>query len=914
MNFSDKLRTLKQHPRMVLAITILLSSCLVYYQYVFGNSIFIFNDIGADTQQQYIMQFNSIVNHIRDGNLSVWDFTNGFGTSMLQLNLFDPSLMILYLAGVIFGPALMPYLLIYLHIGKMILAGIACYQFLTCFSFSDKAKLLASYLYAFNGFLIVWGQHYQFSMIAVYLPLFLYLLEKSLHRDRFSPSISLITTCIIIYSYYTGYMTMLTGGIYLIIRLFFMEDLLWKTRYRRFFRGCASMILGVCMGLFSLLPAFALVTNVSSRLESNMGFWGKIWTSIAPYPLRYYFTLLFRFFSSNLEGIGNDTIHMPYRGYSNFYEDPNVFFSTLFVILLVQYLFYLARSKECTRKKVTQWTLILLSAVALLLMAGSLVFNGFSAPFSRHTFVLMPVFALLVANMTDVIFDRRYFSITGGILTLICATILYGFSYRKTALTPSVKLNVLLLWGSTLLMICLLYMAAHRNPVRSYSTSAVFALLACVTAVNVLSDSHITARGRSSVEKGDPNYFNYLYSPDMDNLLRYVEDTDPEFCRIEKTFAQASWSMESCAQDYRGIGTYNSTLNRNLIQFTEKMIPNLNLYNFARTTYRHIAHDDAFATLFGIRYLVTTDENYSSDAYRLLRQFGSLYLYQNQYDASVGRLYQNTLDKSTFEANPGAYDLSGLISQAVVTDEPDNLTMSAEELASYVKQPLPDYTRYNASELTDHINPESHAVSFVDGVTIPLDPALQEEKAPVTMNFNITAIRPPALTFITNNGITDTGRIELTKFDVQPTYTYTLTIPEDTTSIRCESRYQGIAHTLTDISFMAQSAASDFPEDSGVTINNTGNDSHLSGKIHAGSYSLAFLAIPFEKGWHATVDGKPVELVRTDYGFTGFYVQAGEHEFTLNYQAPLLREGIILSAVSLGIFLAITFLTKKDEH
>ena len=104
---------IKNHPRLTLALAILVSACVVYYQYIFGDSIFLFNDIGSDTQQQYIMQYSSVANHLADGNLSFWDFTNGFGTSMLQLNLFDPSLIFLYVAGALFGPGSIAYLLIY---------------------------------------------------------------------------------------------------------------------------------------------------------------------------------------------------------------------------------------------------------------------------------------------------------------------------------------------------------------------------------------------------------------------------------------------------------------------------------------------------------------------------------------------------------------------------------------------------------------------------------------------------------------------------------------------------------------------------------------------------------------------------------------------------------------------------------
>ena len=51
--------------------------------------------------QQYVMHYQTIINHVRDGNLSFWDFNNGFGTNLFQLNLFDPTLDLLYLTGIL---------------------------------------------------------------------------------------------------------------------------------------------------------------------------------------------------------------------------------------------------------------------------------------------------------------------------------------------------------------------------------------------------------------------------------------------------------------------------------------------------------------------------------------------------------------------------------------------------------------------------------------------------------------------------------------------------------------------------------------------------------------------------------------------------------------------------------------------
>ncbi|MEF2852217.1 MAG: hypothetical protein U0N86_07285, partial [Lachnospiraceae bacterium] len=85
-----------QQMRTVLILEVLLffSGFLVYWDYVFGNHFLAFGtfaDVGSDTVQQYLMHYHSVVNHIRNGNVSFWDFNNGFGINVFQMNLFDPT-------------------------------------------------------------------------------------------------------------------------------------------------------------------------------------------------------------------------------------------------------------------------------------------------------------------------------------------------------------------------------------------------------------------------------------------------------------------------------------------------------------------------------------------------------------------------------------------------------------------------------------------------------------------------------------------------------------------------------------------------------------------------------------------------------------------------------------------------------
>ena len=91
--------------------------------------------------------------------------------------------MLLYGAGVLLGPAHMLLYINVIQILKIMVAAFAFYWFLSQFSFSVLSRMITSYAYALNGFLLVWGQHYQFGTVVIYFPLML-LSVKSLFRRK----------------------------------------------------------------------------------------------------------------------------------------------------------------------------------------------------------------------------------------------------------------------------------------------------------------------------------------------------------------------------------------------------------------------------------------------------------------------------------------------------------------------------------------------------------------------------------------------------------------------------------------------------------------------------------------------------------------------------------------------------------
>ena len=93
------------------------------------------------------------------------------------------------------------------------------------------------------------------------------------------------------------------------------------------------------------------------------------------------------------------------------------------------------------------------------------------------------------------------------------------------------------------------------------------------------------------------------------------------------------------------------------------------------------------------------------------------------------------------------------------------------------------------------------------------------------------------------------------------------------------------------------------------------SETNIVGNINLKSKKILFLSIPFDKGWHATVNGKVADLQRVQWGLTGLVLDKGEHKIELSFTPPYRKEGTIVSLIALGLFglgLVISRRSKKD--
>lgn len=80
--------------------------------------------------------------------------------------------------------------------------------------------------------------------------------------------------------------------------------------------------------------------------------------------------------------------------------------------------------------------------------------------------------------------------------------------------------------------------------------------------------------------------------------------------------------------------------------------------------------------------------------------------------------------------------------------------------------------------------------------------------------------------------------------------------------------------------------------------------------------NLVFFSVPYDEGWSATVNGKPVEVEKVNVGFMAVAVPAGQSEIVFTYKTPGLSLGITVSAVALvvlAIYITAVFIWRKKH-
>ncbi len=80
------------------------------------------------------------------------------------------------------------------------------------------------------------------------------------------------------------------------------------------------------------------------------------------------------------------------------------------------------------------------------------------------------------------------------------------------------------------------------------------------------------------------------------------------------------------------------------------------------------------------------------------------------------------------------------------------------------------------------------------------------------------------------------------------------------------------------------------------------DQNNIAGEIQLDKEKLLFFSVPYDRGWHALVNGEKRKILNTNIGFLGLLLKPGSHKIELYYEPPFLYWGLIISIIPVIIY------------
>ena len=145
----------------------------------------------------------------------------------------------------------------------------------------------------------------------------------------------------------------------------------------------------------------------------------------------------------------------------------------------------------------------------------------------------------------------------------------------------------------------------------------------------------------------DGEYFERLYDGDTLEALAYLKETDDEYYRVEKTYG-ATLCMDSLAQGYHSVSTYNSTQNANIQNFIREDWPGILYADINHYMYILGCTNRNEAELVGIKYVLSESDDAGIPGMEKMKTFGRITVYTDPSVRNIASFYPRSVVEPTY--------------------------------------------------------------------------------------------------------------------------------------------------------------------------------------------------------------------------------------------------------------------------
>lgn len=794
--------------------------------------------------------------------IPAWDMGIGYGgdivTTLHYYCLGDP----LTLISVFFSEEHTELCYNILVILRLYLSGIAMLCYCKHRGIEGYSSVIGALIYSFSGYAISAGVFHPFFAIPmIYLPMLL--LGADFLFENKSPLFFILSVALALVSnFYFFYMLVIMVVLYAVLRYFSYYG---KFDFTAFIRIFLKFLLCAVIGVLIAMPVF--LPNLQSLLQSNR-------ISVAReiplfYPSDYYRSLF--------EGIISE-----FGQYYVYLSMSAVAMAALFTML--------ARPQKENR-----WLIIsvgVLFAFLLIPKIGS-IFNGFNYVTNRWIWALIFILSYIAAKnlpKTEVLTKVQ--------ILKIC---IYSFLFFLLCYIPDHKLSKQAAVSFLALFICILLIGliSQKRMSKTIFRGAIIVLTMGTLVINGY--FHASMKYGNWVENSQLS--GQAYNRYYQSVVKRIDALGNDgFGRFDSAKGQVDYNT-ALLYDIGGTGFYFSTINPGTAQFQREQMLNCSVdqqysgldgrsYLDAALSVAYYISDDseAYPKPYGYDTLVSEDIYTSEHVLPLVYAFDSVYTQGNRL--SVTEKQQALLQRAMTDSDFGLpdktpefldYAVAYRITQAkdVCMNENGFVVEKPGATLTFSIDSVENSELYCIFEGLDYVSADDASQA---GMVISCGDISQALVYKTAFD-NYTSDRHD---FLVNLGYAEESRTELTiSFKRAGNFSFS----------KFSITAQPMGNLFAQIDRLAHSGISD------ITVKND-RISFSSDRENAG---IACIAVPYQEGWSAEINGKKAEVFNIQGGLCGVYLDAGRYDVVLAYKNPVRDLSLILCFSGVVLLIGVMF-------
>ncbi len=855
----------------------------LYFNFIFGDKLFIFAGVGSDSIGQTIPFMLNEASRLYSGDISQWNQYQFLGAPTIQfLNLeYIPSL---------FGRDAIPTLMLCMQLAKIYLTGIFFYFFLGYHNLTHSTRIIASCCLAFCGRMIELAPWTAYTIEIPFATGMLWGFERFLSDHRKILVLPAMIACI---GLTQGLYALVLYTLVLIMYAIFRIGYLWNSQWNRrrvvstSLKLLALVLIGYGIASPIIYPSIKMYAT-SARVSSDIPGSFSLLQLLAPTDLKLFAEEIVKLFSNGILG------HMEsYRGYSNILNAP-YFYCGILAVITIPFAF-----KDKTKRQRGFLLFIAISAIFYMYSQGfRYLINGFSVPgddFRQSSFWIVLVIGLLGAYGLDNAITSKANKPKLQILSsIVFSTLLVAASI---VLVEQISYLYLILSLALILLYTILLQilqSANRNKTKTIAITIMLAVMP----LELIAQNLMPIRNSTYISE-------YQYAAHFSNnpssAIESVSDLKRNTYRIDYKAIDLTNPM---ANAYMGTQAYigGAGISTEVNEFL-KNTPNSNARDMGYTRYIYGFNDIAINSLLGVKYLIAPNDAIKTAVpfgYHQIKQYDSYAVLENSYALPLIFGYGNSEVKSHDELSALTYQakIPSLISEAVIGD-----IDSSSDLTEANTSSQSDDQAYSYSAITESVTinkgclfdiPESqfqylqlnmflHDIATPSGMLVIYFDFYNEQGSIVARYPYITANGNERITIpFINEGYKKVG-INIASTNA------------------CNDPYiDNISYSFTSNSDYSSFIAAYNQRMKNASTVTKYENGQLSATIDMKEAGYLATSIPWDPSWKLFIDGRETQTQVINMSFVGAEISEGKHDILLKYDdRPLYACVITSSALSL---------------